>query len=147
VTESKADPEELLVAVDFSPCSLRALDAALTWRSASAEITVLHVVDAALIERIDTLGLGKRDELLALLRTRAEDEMARLMVDRAAERAESMVVVGEPFVEIIKIAHDLDCDLIVLGVRGDRAHLKELLFGGTAEKVVRGASRPVLCVP
>lgn len=147
MTESKTNPEELLVAVDFSPCSLRALDSALSWRGEDSEITVLHVVDSALIERIDTLGLGRRDELLKHLRTRAEDEMGRLMTERGVERAESMVVVGEPFVEIIKIANDLDCDLIVIGVRGDRAHLKELLFGGTAEKVVRGASRPVLCVP
>ena len=147
MTESQADPEELLVAVDFSPCSLRALDAALGWRGRNAEITVLHVVDGALTERIDALGLGKRDEVLARLRSRAEEEMARLMGERAAERAESMIVVGEPFVEIIKIANDLECDLIVIGIRGDRAHLRELLFGGTAEKVVRGASRPVLCVP
>ena len=142
-------PEELLVAVDFSPCSLRALDTAVQWRSESAEITVLHVVDATLIERIEGVGLGRREEVLERLRTRAEDEMARLVSERAAERVESMVVVGEPFVEIVKIANDLDCDLVVIGIHGDRdrAHLRDLLVGGTAEKVLRGASRPVLCVP
>ena len=110
MTDSKDPPEELLVAVDFSPCSLRALDPALRWRNPNAEITVLHVVDAALIERIDALGLGQRDDLLAHLRGRAEEEMARLMSERAAQRADSMIVVGEPFVEIIKIANDLECD-------------------------------------
>ena len=78
---------------------------------------------------------------------RAEDEIAGLVADRAAERVETMVVVGEPFVEIVKIANDLDCDLIVIGIHGSGGRIKDLLFGGTAEKVLRGASRPVLCVP
>jgi len=43
VTET-SDPEEWLVAIDFSPCSVRALDAALTWRGGTAEVTLLHVL-------------------------------------------------------------------------------------------------------
>jgi nucleotide-binding universal stress UspA family protein len=50
-------------------------------------------------------------------------------------------------VEILKIASDLDVDLITIGSRGAVAPIKELLFGGTAEKVLRGALCPVLCVP
>ena len=147
MTESQMESQELLVGVDFSPNSLRALATALRWRNATAEITVLHVVDSSLIDRIGSLGLGQPDEVLAHMRSRAEDEMARLMSERGAERVESMIVVGEPFVEIVKIANDLDCDLIVLGIRSGATPLKQLLFGGTAEEVLRAASRPVLCVP
>ncbi|MGH7790377.1 MAG: universal stress protein [Candidatus Binatia bacterium] len=147
MTESQTEPQELLVAVDFSPNSLRALTTALRWRHATAEITVLHVVDRVLVERIESLGLGRADEVLAQMRYRAEEEMARLLIERGGERVESMIVVGEPFVEIVKIANDLDCDLIVLGIRSGANQLKQLLFGGTAEQVLRAASRPVLCVP
>lgn len=140
-------PEELLVAVDFSPCSMRAFETALAWRSGTAEVTVLHVLDRGFIERIDTLGIGKAEEALDQMRSRAEDELGRLVTERAAERVETMIVVGEPFVEIIKIANDLECDLIIIGIHGSDSRIKQLLFGGTAEKVLRGASRPVLCVP
>lgn len=147
MTELKPAPEELLVAVDFSPCSLRAMDTALTWRSATAELTLLHVLDRDMVERIEELGLAQADDALARMRDRAEDELARLVAERSAERVETMIVVGTPFIEIVKIAHDLECDLIVIGIHGQDSGLKQLLFGGTAEKVLRGANRPVLCVP
>jgi nucleotide-binding universal stress UspA family protein len=147
MADSKNQPEALLVALDFSPCSIRALDVALAWRSATAEVTVLHVIDTTLLDQIDGLGLGNRDDALARLRTRADDNLAQLLAERAAERVESMIVVGEPFVEIAKIANDLECDLVVLGIHGTGSRIKELLFGGTAEKLLRASSRPVLCVP
>jgi len=61
---------------------------------------------------------------------------------------ERMIVVGIPFVEILKIARDLDLPMIVMGVRGrSTPPEEELLFGSTAEKVLRGTRVPVLCVP
>ncbi len=147
MAESKPQPQELLVAIDFSPCSLRALDTALAWRGRSAEVTVLHVLDADFIARVQELGLGSSDDHLERMRTRAEDELARVIGERGGEGVETMIVVGTPFVEIVKIANDLDCDLVILGIRGNETPLKQILFGGTAEKVLRGTKRPVLCVP
>src|SRR4029453_5548474 len=96
--------QELLVAVDFSPCSQRALDAALRWRG-DGELTLLHVLDSALAEHIEQLGLGSTDAVLRGMRARAEDELDRMVADRGAERVETMVVVGEPFVGIVRIAN------------------------------------------
>jgi nucleotide-binding universal stress UspA family protein len=144
---SPTKAEELLVAIDFSPCSQRAFDAALRWRNTSDELTLLHVLDGAVVEQIEQLGLGRAEDVLARMRTHAEGELAQLVADRGAERVETMVVVGEPFVEIARIANDLDCDLIVMGIQGRESGVKQLLFGGTAEMVLRAANRPVLCVP
>lgn len=108
---------------------------------------MLHVLDAELVARVDELGLSPADDVLARLRTRAEDEIARALAERRAERVETMIVVGTPFIEIVKIATDLDCDVIVMGIHGNESPLTQLLFGGTADKVLRGAKRPVLCVP
>jgi nucleotide-binding universal stress UspA family protein len=58
-----------------------------------------------------------------------------------------MIVVGIPFVEILKIARDLDLPMIIMGVRGRSTPPEEILFGSTAEKVLRGTRIPVLCVP
>jgi nucleotide-binding universal stress UspA family protein len=59
-----------------------------------------------------------------------------------------MVVVGKPFAEILRVAADLDFEIIVLGIHGRRrGDIEELLFGSTADKVLRGARIPVMCVP
>ncbi len=137
-------PNALLVAVDFSPASLRALDLALSWRSAEADVTVLHVIDAALADRVHGLGICSIAEAIARQRTRAEQELAMLA---KRGRFEPMIVEGLPFAEIIKVAADLDCDMVLVGMRGVDRGLNQLLFGSTAEKILRGSSRPVLCVP
>jgi nucleotide-binding universal stress UspA family protein len=138
-------PDALLVAIDFSEPSLRALDVALGWKKAEAEVTAVHVVDATLARKIEETGVATYGDAIARIRARAEKDLADALRDRSG--VESMIVEGEPFTEIIKIANDLDCDLIVIGSRGTRSGLRELLFGSTAEKVLRGATRPVLCVP
>jgi nucleotide-binding universal stress UspA family protein len=50
---------------------------------------------------------------------------------------------GEPATEILKVARDRHCDLIVMGTHG-RTGLRHLLMGSIAEKVVRKADCPVL---
>jgi nucleotide-binding universal stress UspA family protein len=137
-------PNAMLVAVDFSPASLRALDVALSWRSAEADVTVLHVVDTALAARVHELGICSLAEATARQRARAEQELA-VLAKRG--RFDPMIVEGVPFAEVIKVAADLECDLIVVGIRGAGPGLNQLLFGSTAEKILRGASQAALCIP
>ena len=55
------------------------------------------------------------------------------------------VLMGHPFVEIIRYAREQDVDCIVLGTHG-RSGLSHLLLGSVAERVVRKAPCPVLTV-
>lgn len=138
-------PEAILVALDFSPCSLRALDYALRLRPPDGEITAVHVIDSGLAARIERLGLATHVDVVKTLRARAEEEFTWLARERPASFS-PLLVEGLPFVEIVKVAADLDVDLIVMGRQGRAGGLAELLFGSTAEKVLRGARCPVLCV-
>jgi universal stress protein A len=52
---------------------------------------------------------------------------------------------GEPFVEIIKLAKKESVHLIVMGTHG-RTGLDHILFGSTAEKVLRKSPCPVLTI-
>lgn len=139
-------PAAVLVAVDLSACSRRALETAIAWYSPVAEITAIHVVDVDLARRLDSMGVCSYAQAVTRMRTRAEGELDD--IERSvAGKFERMVVEGVPFAEIIKIAGDLECDLIVIGSRSAEGGIEELLFGSTAEKVLRGARVPVLCVP
>jgi nucleotide-binding universal stress UspA family protein len=52
---------------------------------------------------------------------------------------------GEPFLEIIQMVKKESVELIVMGTHG-RTGLDHVLFGSTAEKVVRRSPCPVLTV-
>jgi nucleotide-binding universal stress UspA family protein len=138
-------PQALLVALDFSPSSRRALELCLTWRP-GAEITALHVVDSEFAARVQANGLGASADVIARLRARADEEFAWLTEEKGAAFS-PMVVEGIPFVEIVRIASDLEVDLIVMGMHRATSRLDQLFFGSTAERVLRTSRAPVLCVP
>ena len=140
---------DILVPVDFSPCSLNAVRAAIGIAAPDGDLTLLHVIDENFVQDTVAAGLGISDDIKARLRERAEIDFTTLLDGIEADEVdiERMIVFGSPFVEILKIARDLDLPMIVMGVRGRSTPPEELLFGSTAEKVLRGTRIPVLCVP
>ncbi len=66
------------------------------------------------------------------------DECAGLAV-------EELIVHGEAASEIVRVAKEREVDLVVISSHG-RTGLGRMLFGSTAEAVVRHASCPVLVV-
>ena len=140
---------DILVPVDFSPTSINAVRVALGIAAPGGDLTLLHVIDEEFVGDAVAAGLGASEEITAKLREQAEANFANALVglETGEVEIERMVVVGSPFVEILKIARDLDLPMIVMGVRGRSSPPEELLFGSTAEKVLRGTRVPVLCVP
>lgn len=139
---------KILVPVDFSECSDRALDYAVGLAQPfGAGIALLHVVEPgigtnqslALTPTLDAAhqrSLNAAQERLACLRER---HLA------AFTSAETLVRIGRSPSEIVDTAKALGADLIVLGTHGSTGSRISLL-GGTAEKVVRQANCPVLTV-
>jgi nucleotide-binding universal stress UspA family protein len=140
---------EILVPVDFSPCSVNALRVALAMAAPEGDITLLHVIDEHFINDAVAAGLGAAEDIRTRLRDQAEASFSSMLegLDTGNVDIERMTVVGVPFAEILKIVRDLDLPMIVMGVRGRSTPPEELLFGSTAEKVLRGSRVPVLCVP
>ena len=60
-------------------------------------------------------------------------------------RYESVILTGIPYEEILKKADEEKAALIVLGTHG-RSGIDHILFGSTAERVVRKARCPVMTV-
>lgn len=140
---------EILVPMDFSACSVNALRVAVGMAAPEGDLTLLHVIDEEFVERVVAAGMGSTEDLRNRLKEMAESNFNSVLegLDAGKVNIERMIVVGIPFVEILKIARDLDLPLIVMGIRGQSMPADELLFGSTAEKVLRGTRVPVLCVP
>ena len=140
---------EVLVPVDFSPCSVNALRVAIGMAAPEGDVTLLHVIDQEFVDDAVAMGLGSSEDIRDRLRQQAEGNFATMLegIDAGQVNIEKMTVIGLPFVEILKIARDLDLPMIIMGVRGRSTPPEELLFGSTAEKVIRGSRVPVLCVP
>jgi nucleotide-binding universal stress UspA family protein len=140
---------DILVPVDFSPTSLNAVRAAAAIVAPDGDLTLLHVINEDFVNDAVAASLGTTEEITQRLRERAEADFDAMLEGLETEGVtiERMIVVGAPFVEILKIARDLDLPMIVMGVRGRSTPPEELLFGSTAEKVLRGSRVPVLCIP
>ena len=135
--------------MDFSPCSVNALRVAVGMAAPEGDLTLLHVIDQEFIDHVVAAGMGATEDVRARLKEQAETNFTTVLdgLETGKVNIEKMIVVGLPFVEILKIARDLDLPMIVMGIRGQSTSAEELLFGSTAEKVLRGTRLPVLCVP
>ena len=140
---------EILVPVDFSPSSVNALRVAIGMAAPEGDLTLLHVIDENFVNDAAAAGIGTAEDIRKRLRDQAEANFISMLEGRetGSVKIEHMIVIGAPFVEILKIARDLDLPMIVMGVKGRSTPPEEILFGSTAEKVLRGSRVPVLCVP
>jgi nucleotide-binding universal stress UspA family protein len=140
---------DVLVPVDFSPCAANAVRVAVGVAEPDGDLTLLHVIDQSIVTAATAAALGTEEEVTARLRENAEASFASMLegLDTKGISVERMIVFGEPFIEILKIARDLDLPLIVMGMRGRSTPSQTVLLGSTAERVLCGAHVPVLCVP
>ena len=142
--------EDILVPIDFSPGSFQALDYALAMVDPGGEVYLLHVIDAEFLGRVSDEGFCDAETARGQMQRKAEERLQEIAqkFSLVNVRLESMVVVGKPFAEILRIAADLHFSMIVMGIRGrQQGGIEEVLFGSTAEKVLRAARIPIVCVP
>jgi nucleotide-binding universal stress UspA family protein len=137
----------ILCPVDFSDASRGALRyAAAVAGHFGTRLIVLTVEDPLLTEAV-ALGTGvpwnpedSRRELTAFAtRTFGRDAAP-------AVRFEYDVAVGKPAAEILRVARERSCDLIVISTHG-LTGMRKLFFGSTTERVLRETTIPVLVTP
>ena len=136
----------ILVPVDFSDCSKKALRYAIPLaKEHEAALTLLYVVpnSYALGEYGGIAYMPAAGELCAAA-SRDVDKLILTEV-KAEVPAEARVLIGNPSHEITEAAKTLPTDLIVISTHG-RTGLKHVLLGSVAEHVIRHAPCPVLVV-
>jgi len=141
---------QILLPTDFSGCANHALPyAAAIARTTKAALICLYVVEPV----VPAVGYsGMADPLpVADISDQLEDSAEREF-PKLAEcdecnglAVEEMIGHGDPAAEIVRVAEERDVDLIVISSHG-RTGLGRIIFGSTAEAVVRRARCPVLVV-
>lgn len=138
--------KKILIPVDFSECSRKALRYAIPLaRQFGARLILLHVVqmnyaygesmalDYSLLER-QLIDAGA-EQLARVARNEIEEAIP----------SETLVRNGGAAREIVAAARELECDLIIISTHGHTG-LKHVFLGSTTERVVRHAPCPVLVV-
>ena len=142
--------KRILCAVDFSDCSMHALNYAMSLaQEADARLAIVHAVElpTAPPDLHETAPGGPRslEEYAAAAEDDARERLQVAVPDavRAYCTVETEVARGKPYREILRTAADHDTDLIVIGIHG-RGAMDLMFVGSTAQHVVREAACPVL---
>ncbi len=142
--------KKILLCTDFSEDShwafTYALDLAKIHKS---KLLILHVTPEPVHpeqlsiylppEKLEELRASQKKEIDQQLETHYLKKMDRF------KNYQVILKEGEPFMEIIQVAKKEPADLIVMGTHG-RTGLDHILFGSTAEKVVRKSPCPVMTI-
>lgn len=133
--------KKLLAPTDFSDLSARGVHYACQLaKDSGAELIVFNV---AILDETNTID--KQD--MERHRARLDKFVADKLADVSANlRIRKVVDAGDAYGAIVDCAESEHVDLIVMSSHG-RTGLSRMLIGSVTDKVLRGASCPVLVVP
>ncbi len=135
--------KKVIVGIDFTPKTDRAVGAAVNLAKAFNGTTVLlHVVPASADNTKGTTGSAT--EVTRTIEQRLRDEAARLSA-QTGSTVDWGVCEGAAAEEMVKYIQRWGGDLIVVGTEG-RTGLGRILIGSVAERLVQTAPVPVLVV-
>jgi nucleotide-binding universal stress UspA family protein len=133
--------ERPLLAMDWSPASLKAVDYLKSLKNVVREIRVMHVADEKDL---------KGSSAMAIQKTRKEtrSRLAKICAVFEAEGIEARehVYIGDPNEEIEKAARECQATMIVLGSSAKTAWVEKWL-GSTPRTVAEKSVYPTLLIP
>lgn len=139
---------QVLIPVDFSARSLKAIEVARRL-APKAALVLLHTFEVPLEGRLRHAGVSEQE--LAALRASAQREgetrMAELIARAGLPAAalHSLVLYGDPSVQILEHERLQGSELIVIGKRGQNS-LEDLLLGSVTKHILSQAQSDVLVI-
>ncbi len=136
----------ILVPVDFSEISMRALRQAYSLASAlEKDFHLIHVIE-------DTAGWfsffsREQQEMAESKILQQLEELKQRAEKQSGRKASFEIMRGKPYIRILEKAKEMNAAFIVMGNRGEITSSTEKNYvGNNASKVARGASCPVVTV-
>ena len=144
------DTPVLLVAVDGSDCSERALFEAANLASLmGASIVLAHVVDWSDYSFINAIEIEERAKMRKQEEKHAREDILapalEFLNSKGIEAAEDLRF-GHPPRTLAKMAEESEAKMIIAGTRG-RSDVKSLVLGSFGHGLMQLTKRPVLLVP
>lgn len=135
--------KKILVSLENGPADERLLPhIAQLAKQVGAELLLLHVADGWAARNFEQLKLAESDEM------RADSDYLEATADRlrlGGLRVETLLALGNPPNEIVRIAASSGCDLIALASHGHKL-LGDIIHGSTIDKVRHNTAIPLLVV-
>ena len=132
--------KSVLVPIDFSELSYEAIAPAREYVEAETSLTLIHVLTplhpADPAAMWNTLDDEQRTQ-------KVKEFLAQKLGKMGYKEVQIKVAIGDPSMEIIDCAKEIDSDLIVMPSHG-RKGVSRFLLGSVAERVVRLSFCPVL---
>ncbi len=133
----------ILVGIDFSECSINALEHALTIaEKAEADLTMVWVnrpVSGKAIYQIDS------EHIIPEATKRFEEFIAKYSKNLTKTNINYIIRKGKVYREIVDVADELDAFLIVVGTHG-ASGFEEFWIGSNANRIVTATHRPVITI-
>ena len=135
----------ILLAVDFTPVTDTVTRQAMELCQAfKARLSLVHVLEFTQMDLSNDLVLPQELEIDQELMKRSKQRLEELAENLGIEKSECFVSQGSTRREILRLAKELNTNLIVIGSHG-REGIQRLL-GSTANAVLHGAPCDVLAV-
>lgn len=140
--------KKILVAIDFSPASVEALNYAIKLGAQfDSHLLLLHVLH----DPASTPGFYASKKAGKKVLQNMEAAAAEMLEAFTAkhlgkwENYEARIIPGLPAEQIVRQSRKEKVDLIVIGTRG-QGRLQRLMVGSVADQVIRSCDRPVMVV-
>jgi nucleotide-binding universal stress UspA family protein len=133
--------KKIIAPTDFSDLSARGVRYA--WQMAKDNGAELIILNVMLLDEANTVDKRQMERHRERLDTFVADKLADLGTDVKIRKT---VDAGEAYGAILDCADTEQADLIVMSSHG-RTGLSRMLIGSVTDKILRGASCPVLVVP
>lgn len=140
--------KKILIPTDFSSSSMHALKYAIELnKSFGARLYILHILQDITDFSEFNLSPTILPQLYAEFEQNATNKLEEIVSTLVPKdtTCDTYIIHGVPFYEIIQFAKDEGTDLIVIGSHG-RTGIRHVLFGSTAEKVIKKSACPVLTI-
>ena len=139
--------KKIVCPLDLSDLSPRVAAYAVAMaRAFGSEILVIYVAPSVNQYAVMDIPPQSIELFTEEVSTKAAKHMGKVTTELfAGIKVETKVLSGSPAEEIIKVAREVNADLIVMGTRG-RKGVDLLVFGSVADKVVKNTKIPVLTV-
>lgn len=134
---------KILVAICFSEyCPGTFAYATLLATQLQAELVLANVIsirDVQAVGKIESMGYSiSAEDYVKGVKEERRAELDKMLADSGfpKEKSKSILKVGHPFEELLRITKEEKVDMVIMGAKG-RSNVEHLLVGSVAEKMFR----------